>query len=125
MKRDMDLIRKLGLAIEAATDHIDSSNLAIDEFTPEQIGYHLVLMTESKLIVSVNTSTLGSTYPEMLITRLTSLGHDFVDAARNDTVWKKATAAIRTTVGTTTIAVLLEYLKAELRKTLGLGGAAP
>ena len=123
MKRDMDLIRKLALAIEVSVTQIDSTLLLIDGFTPEQIGYHLELMVEAKLIVAIDATHLGSRYPEMIVTRLSSRGHDFVDAARDDTIWKKSLATIRTTVGTTTISVLLEYLKAEIRRTLGMPAA--
>ena len=120
MKRDMDLIRQIGFAIENATGDLDSTSLKIDGFTPQQIAYHCELMHESELFQGFSTSHLESPFAEFQIQRLTSKGHDFIDAARSDTIWKKTTTAIATAVGGASIDVVIKYLKAQAMATLGL-----
>jgi hypothetical protein len=120
MKRDMDLIRKIAFAIEDSSSAIDSNSLAIDGFTQEQIAYHCELMNESGLLHAIDVSHLQSKFAEFQINRLTAKGHDFTDAARSDTIWKKATTKIASTVGGVTIDVLIQYLKTQALASLGL-----
>lgn len=122
MRRDMELIRQIAFVVEASDDDIDSETLAIDGYDEAQIGYHCDLMNESGLIHTVSTRTLGAetTFATFYIQRLTSKGHDFVDAARNNTIWNKATATVASTVGGVTIDVMIRYLKFQAMTALGL-----
>ena len=120
MRRDMDLVRKIAFAIEDAKSPFDSKSLHIDGYTEEQIAYHCELMNESGLFHAIDVSHLQSKFAEFQINRLTSKGHDFTDAARSDTIWKKATTTIATTVGGVTIDILIQYLKAQALSALGL-----
>ena len=63
---------------------------------------------------------MQSPFAEFQIQRLTSKGHDFIDAARSDTIWKKTTTAIAKAVGGASIDVFIKYLKAQAMETLGL-----
>ena len=120
MRRDMELIRQIAFAVEAADDGLDSETLVINGYTASQIGYHCELMNESGLIDTIDTQTLGSEFATFHIRRLTSKGHDFADAARNDTIWNKAKATIASTVGGVTIDVMIRYLKSQAMAALGL-----
>lgn len=119
----MELIRKLVFKVEECDGDLMSSSIQIDGYDAKQIAYHCALMYESQLIDCVDVMDLSSQYPEFIINRLTSRGHDFADAARNDGVWKKTVTTIKNTVGSATVEVLLQYLRLELRKTLGLPDA--
>lgn len=77
-------------------------------------------MNESRLIDTYDTQTLSSEFATFHIKRLTSKGHDFVDAARSDTIWNKARATIAATVGGVSIDVLTRYLKSQALSALGL-----
>jgi hypothetical protein len=120
MKRDMDLIRKIAFAVESMPSSIDSESLRIDGFNEEQIAYHCELMNESGLFVAIDTQTMHSDYASFNILRLTSKGHDFVDAARSDSVWNKAKATIATTVGSVSLDMMIRYLKTIAGSALGL-----
>lgn len=50
------------------------------------------------------------------IKRLTWEGHEFLDAARNDTTWRKAKDKFLKPAGAWTFSLLLEFLKAEAKK---------
>ena len=90
MKRDMDLVRLILLEIEKSSEDPRSQvRLKIQNYTFEQVSYHIMIMHEADLIEAVDSSTMGSSsvwYPK----RLTWYGHEFLDAARNDSIWKKA-----------------------------------
>ena len=120
MKRDMGLIRKIAFIVEECDGNLISSSIQIEGFSSKQIGYHCALMNESQLIDCIDTDELVCQHPQFIINRLTSRGHDFADAARNEGVWKKTITTIKNTVGSATVEVLMQYLKLELRKTLGL-----
>jgi hypothetical protein len=47
MKRDMDLVRKILLQIEEHPHGFAPNYLAIEDYTQEQIGFHVLLMGEA------------------------------------------------------------------------------
>lgn len=110
----MDLIRQLLLDLE--NDKYDAPS----GYVEEEIAYHKALIVESKLAHGHATVVMnGSILAE--ITRLTWEGHEFLDAARNETGWRATMKRIATTVGTTSLpvlqALLVEYAKSTLQGT--------
>ncbi|SDC60541.1 Hypothetical protein SAMN05421734_11310 [Pelagirhabdus alkalitolerans] len=89
MKRDMELIRSLLLEIEEdERDRIIFNPDDSDKYTSKQIQYNLKLMVECGLIKgSVDNYWDGY---KVVVSDLTWEGHDFLDAARNDTIWNEA-----------------------------------
>ena len=51
---------------------------------------------------------------------LTWHGHEFLDAARDETIWAKATAKAVDVVGGVSVEIMYELLKVQIRQTLGL-----
>ena len=90
MKRDMELVRELLIQIEEH-DSKDEINFFVEEgykFTNQEIDYHLELMISAGLIKgSARHTSKGTVFD---IESLTWIGHEFLDAARNDKVWEKA-----------------------------------
>lgn len=115
MKRDMDLIRELLLKLEdlcQKADSVlvikkDSEELQVDGYNSEQIGYHLSLLREARLILPDK----GGTTRGMYFQGLSWSGHDFVDSVRDPEVWSKAKSGARQAGGFTL----------ELMKDLALG----
>jgi hypothetical protein len=120
VRRDMDLIRQIAFVVEAAIEGVDSEAIVINGYSDAQVAYHCELMNESKLIDTIDTQTFDSKFSTFHINRLTSKGHDFVDAARNDTLWNKAKSTIASTVGGVTIDVMIRYLKSQALAALGM-----
>jgi hypothetical protein len=88
--------------------------------TQDEITYHVMLLHEAGFIEAQDLSTLQGICWKP--TRLTYSGHQFLDAARSDTVWQKAKSWALKTTGTLT----LEGLKVALPhvvKALIQGGA--
>jgi len=108
MKRDMDLARELLLRIEANDGDPRLLDLGVNGFEPQVIQEHLHLLKEAGLIEAMESHTRGgdSYYP----TRLTWEGHNFMDAARDETLWKKT----RQTISQKFQSVSFDVLKAVL-----------
>lgn len=89
MKRDPDLVRDILLAVEANDDvPMGWMNLEIEGRNQQELAYHVQILHEAGLLVAQDLSSIGSY--DWRPRRLTAEGHDFLDAARSDTVWQEA-----------------------------------
>ena len=120
MKRDLELIRKMVLAIEDAPSGWAPQDLKIEGYTDEQIGYHAYLLVDAGLAKGEDASTLGSPSPVGFISRLNWAGHEFADAARDETRWRRAMGFVQEKTGTVTIGVLTQLLVSLMKGALGL-----
>jgi DNA-binding transcriptional ArsR family regulator len=118
VKRDMELIRSILFAVEEAKPDADLSNLKYDGYSEAQVTEHIGLLVEAGYIEAY--SWEGDGRKTYLPKRLTWAGHDFLDAARSDTVWQKAKARIATIGGTVSLDVLKEVLVNVAKGQLGL-----
>lgn len=117
MKRDMDLVRQMLLEIEKHPYTGDWVELAIDGSSPEEITYHVILLHEAGLIEADDVSTMSNI--EWRPKRPTWQGHEFLDAARDDTRWSKAKDAMGKVGGFVFEIgkqVLLELIKSDLKQ---------
>lgn len=85
-------------------------NCSIEEQT-----YHTQLLLDAGFVE-------GRVFDEetCVVQRLTWAGHDFLDAMRDDTVWKKAKEHVLKPGASWTFDVLKEWLKAEVKAKLGM-----
>jgi hypothetical protein len=114
MKRDMNLIRLLLLRME------DEQEIDLSNYSEEQKIYHSALLVEAGLIDGV-IATDQQGYPSGVVSiRLTWKGHDFLDAARSDSVWKKVTDSMRSKGLSLTFDLLKELLSITLRHEIGM-----
>jgi hypothetical protein len=88
MKRDLDLVREILLAVEAS-DEIPLRWVELDHLGRPQgeIAYHVVLMAEAGLLEAQNLVTMQRYL--WLPKRLTWRGHEFLDAIREPEVWRR------------------------------------
>ncbi|MHB8940947.1 MAG: DUF2513 domain-containing protein [Desulfobacteria bacterium] len=119
MKRDLELIRKMVLAIEDAPSGWAPA-LKFEEYTDAQVGYHAYLLINAGLAKGQYLSTLGNLPPQGFISTLTWAGHEFADAARDETRWRKAMGVVQEKGGTVTIGVLTQLLVSFMKGALGL-----
>lgn len=91
MKRDMDLIRKILLEVEKYEGDDPLTELEISEYRREDITYNVFLLQEAGFIHVYLSWINSNTNPrEFKIYRLTWLGHEFLDACRDESRWNKA-----------------------------------
>lgn len=109
MKRDLDLVRKILFVIEENEDATGRSLIAvrIEGYPEKQIFYHLKLLDEAGLIEAVDFS--GGTQLRWEAQSLTWDGHEFLDSARSETLWKEAKKQMKN-IGSSSFQVLLQIL---------------
>jgi hypothetical protein len=83
MKRDMDLIRLLLNRLE------EDQDLEVPGYDQKQILYHLQLMNDAGFVIADFLPGQDGEPVGVRVERLTNVGHDFIDSARNETVWAK------------------------------------
>lgn len=126
MRRDMDLIRAVMLQVEAVEDDrlgLDSFHLSIDDRPASEIAYHVRLLVQAGLLEGQNITAVGDETWHFGALRLTWEGCEFLDAARDDTRWRRARDQIRK-VGSVTLPLLSQLLISYLKQELGLSGEA-
>ena len=119
MKRDLDLVRDILLAVE----HGGTSGLEVDALTlvdrdPELIARHVQLLHEAGYLIAIYTEPDQGGIILHGVERMTWKGHEFLDAARNDTVWHKVTASVRAKAASVPFEVLTPLLIEATKKWL-------
>jgi DNA-binding HxlR family transcriptional regulator len=115
MKRNTDLIRRILLDLEERGSYTNWLDVDIEEYSPEQMDYHLELLVEAGLI---RTRASGQEPTRQYPVRLTWEGHEFLDAARDETRWQRAKESTARAGGVPfqiLKAVLLEMVEQEAR----------
>jgi hypothetical protein len=115
MKRDMELIRKILLSIEA-TSQIKMPE--IEGYSDEQIGHHIYLLMQAGYVEGVESSSWDESIKKAIPTNLTWAGHDFLAACRNDTIWNQAKEVIKSIGEDVPIEVFKSVLITVISKSL-------
>jgi|KBSMisStandDraft_5_1062788.scaffolds.fasta_scaffold52733_4 uncharacterized Zn-binding protein involved in type VI secretion len=95
MKRDMELVRKILLAMEADPHGFAADDFTIAGYGQEVIGHHVWLMEQGNLITASATTVQRDGSPVALPGTITWIGHDFLAVVRNDTVWAKVKVVLK------------------------------
>lgn len=111
MKRDLDLLRKILLAIENADKfyyYNGIPHLASDIGCPnlELVSFHVSLLADNNYIEVLNISCCGINYDDYMIKRLTADGCDYLDNIRNDTIWNKTKEVMSKVGGTCALDII-------------------
>ena len=107
MKRDMDLVRTILFALADSDEPLWSTDLVTDEYSRDIIGYHFLILDEAGLIVANVKATDDDPYYIAVASRLTWEGNDFLDAVRDESIWKR----VRSTIGKITGGASFEVFK--------------
>lgn len=116
MKRDLDLIRRILLDIEERGEESKRSGYSSvggNGQDPETIQYHVQLLNDAGLIVADEVMP-GQWWPE----RITWAGHEFLDLARNETLWRRTITAVERALGSAPFHVVQELLSRNARDLL-------
>ena len=122
MKRDMDLIRKLLLYFEQKTDMELEYNTKIPGYDETTINYHLVLLAQAELIdyECARSPDNSSRLTIVKAVGLTWQGQEFLDTARNETIWKKTKSKISEVSGGLSLELLKSLLLFQAKQKLGI-----
>jgi Hypothetical protein (DUF2513) len=87
MKRNMELIRDILLAVEASDHDLWGwMHLKIADHSPEELSYHVQLLAEAGFLEAQELSSMDGY--EWQPKRLTYAGHEFLDTIRDGEVWR-------------------------------------
>ncbi|MGE4527447.1 MAG: DUF2513 domain-containing protein [Rhodospirillaceae bacterium] len=105
MKRDMDLCRAILLHVEG----LGLANYSIDrEDFPNHDRQAVIYNADLLINAGFIEGRSGGSFP--MVSGLTWAGHEFLDAARDDTVWNKGKAAVAKAGGGLAFEVLKSVL---------------
>ena len=110
MKRDLELIREILLAVEEKSDAANimpAEKLDLPGRSIAEINYHLLLLDEAGYLRCIDNSSDNEI--RYYVLRLTWEGHEFLDAARSTTNWTKAKSVIGG-VGSFTLEIVKKVL---------------
>ena len=121
MHRDMDIVRRIVLAVRQAEGPLNS----VDGVSEQQFAFHAQLLDEAGLAQATLMGGPKRIASSAIIYRLTWEGHDFADSIVDDTIWEKAKEHVIKPAASWTFGVLLEYLKFEIRRRIpGMDGSS-
>ena len=112
LKRDLDIIRDILLAVENDDTHMISvyDISCILGITPEAAKYHVGLLKDQEFIIIhggyIATGPVFKKYDFIKIERLTFAGCDYLDAIRNDNIWAKVKERLAKIGGNTALDVV-------------------
>lgn len=118
MKRDMDLVREILIAVEA-----DNTNLDGLPYDRDQIYLHVELMKERGLVKAVIVHDPDGAEHRILLCSakcLTWEGHDFLDKARSKSIWEQAKKKCLKETGGLAFELLKDCLVHVAKQKLGM-----
>jgi hypothetical protein len=118
MKRDMDLARHILLKMEERSYDESHKPVVVDGWSEEDIFYHVKLLYQAGLIQAIDASSTDGLC--WIPTSLTWSGHEFLDAARDDTRWNRTKILIKEKAGVVGFEILKQVLVATMKQSMGL-----
>lgn len=118
MKRDMELIRMVMLEAEKTEDPNQLIDPKFEGRTETEISYHIALLDDAGLLHGQDRTAIGVF--RWSAGTLTWAGHEFVEAIRDDDVWKEALAVTAKSGAGTNFDMLRKALTRVLEKRAGL-----
>jgi hypothetical protein len=95
MKRDLELVRAILLALEAADHGFAPHPFTVPGYDADTIGHHVWLMQQGGLLTASTVVAMHDASPIAIPESITWQGHEFLAAVRNDTVWRKVKADVK------------------------------
>ncbi len=120
MQRDLDLVRKILLALEEHEHGLAPRGFTIEGYSEEQVGFHVYLMDQAGLVEAIETSHTKSDSRTAMPRSITWSGYEFLEAARSEKVWALGKERILKAGVGFSLEVLKEVLGTVGRELLGL-----
>lgn len=118
MKRNLDLLRDILVALEAHATPSEWIDPEVDGHTGVEVSYHIMLLHEAGLLEGWDRSAIGVF--RWSASRLTWEGHEFLEAARDDATWKEITERVAERTGGQPFVVVKDALLASAKEKLGI-----
>ncbi len=122
MKRDLELIRRVMLAAEKSKDPYELVDPKFEGHNETEISYQIALLDDAGLLHGQDRSAIGIF--RWSAGALTWSGHEFVEAVRDEAVWKEALTIAGMTDDGVVFEILQKALMQVLEKRAGLAKSA-
>jgi len=120
MKRDFELIRNILLDVEAAPAGQLLNHFSYEGKAEAEVLEHIDLLAKANFI-EAKVPLDGDGVPwGCHVSRLTWKGHEFLETARNETLWRKVLGQVRASSVSVSLDVLQGLLTKALKGELGL-----
>ena len=106
VKRDWDLVRDILLRTESLAP---TESLTLSDFNDDQkylVAYHVKMLTDSGILHSIISSSIGNQPTQFHVRELTWEGHEFLDSIRVETTWMKVKDFVKDKGGVMTFDVI-------------------
>lgn len=120
MKRNLDLVREILLAVE---DYEPAQPSMLQTLSPKDFSgteaqnfYHINMLVDAGFINLAGKATLAGDYA---VHGMTMSGHDFLDAIKEPSVWNHTKERVGK-IGGWTLDIVLAVAKEEIKRRLGL-----
>jgi hypothetical protein len=120
MKRNWNLVRQILLEAESFPPGVYIQTFTCEGFDEATIIEHIEIMIESKLLDGEICKTMAGS-SGFIVRKITWEGHNFLENARNDTLWKKIMAEAKEKGTSTSFVVINGLLTKAAQKYAGLG----
>ena len=94
MKRDMEIIRKVLLAIEEQYVDVSIDDLEVDGVDMKTVAYHCKILYDGGYISEYNAQFADDELYFFGVGSLTWEGHEFLDSIRDDKIWSNVKSTI-------------------------------
>jgi len=118
MKRDLDLCRRILLAIEEHPGAMLDYEPKFSGVSDETVTYQVGLLVQAGLVQAADARTTDG--PTWIALTMTWDGHEFLDVARDETLWQRAKADLGDKVKSVSLEVLKAVLVDLAKSVLGL-----
>jgi hypothetical protein len=118
MKRNLALCRQILLEVESRPPG-DFRPVAIEGRNADEVNYHCMLLADGGYIEVKHVGTLAKP-AQVIVLRLTWRGHDFMDSARDPSVWETAMKKAGGKVTSITLDVAKDLCASLIKGSLGL-----
>lgn len=113
MRRDMDVVRNIILAVSDSLGPVKS----VDGVSDQDFVFHAQLLDEAGLVEAAILSNGKRPASDALIWRLTWDGHEFADSVRDPVIWAKTKKGAEA-VGGFTLTLLGDLAKGFIKKQI-------
>jgi hypothetical protein len=131
MKRNWELLRSIlnqaesckgGLPLVVTNMSYASAHISLNigEFDFGEVCEHILLLGDAGLAEVRELERISKGSAGVVIDRLTMAGHDFLEAAKNDTIWQKAMSTVKERGNSVSLGVLIQILSALMKQHFGL-----
>lgn len=120
MKRDPELIRNILLDVESSPPGQPINGFTYEDKEQPEILEHVVLLVDAEFIEGEVVLGASGQPHGCYIKRLTWKGHEFLDSARDEEVWRKVLTQVRERTVSVSLEVLQSLLTKAIKGHLGL-----